>query len=86
LAATKAFSRLSTADSNRTDDGLVIAIPTMYSDVGRGSSYYENRPREAPVLRPGGTCALLCFSDRQPGDMGPRRIRQDELREAFRDG
>jgi SAM-dependent methyltransferase len=50
----------------------------------------ENRPRYvaslASVLRPGGTCHLLCFSDRQPGDMGPRRIRQDELREAFGDG
>jgi SAM-dependent methyltransferase len=40
----------------------------------------------ASVLRSGGTCYLLCFSDRQPGDFGPRRIRQDELREAFRDG
>jgi SAM-dependent methyltransferase len=40
----------------------------------------------AAVLRPGGTCYLMCFSDRQPGDWGPRRIRQDELRAAFSDG
>jgi SAM-dependent methyltransferase len=40
----------------------------------------------ASALRPGGTCHLLCFSDRQPGGMGPRRVRQDELREAFGDG
>jgi SAM-dependent methyltransferase len=40
----------------------------------------------ASALRSGGTCYLLCFSDRQPGDFGPRRIRQDELREAFADG
>jgi cyclopropane fatty-acyl-phospholipid synthase-like methyltransferase len=40
----------------------------------------------ASVLEPGGTCYLMCFSDRQPGDHGPRRVRQDELRAAFRDG
>jgi len=38
------------------------------------------------VLRPGGTCYLMCFSDRQPGDWGPRRVRPDELRAAFSDG
>jgi SAM-dependent methyltransferase len=40
----------------------------------------------ASVLEPGGTCYLICFSDRQPGDYGPRRVRQDELRAAFADG
>jgi SAM-dependent methyltransferase len=40
----------------------------------------------ASVLRPGGTCYLMCFSDRQPGALGPRRVRQDELRAAFSDG
>jgi SAM-dependent methyltransferase len=40
----------------------------------------------AAVLRPGGTCYLMCFSDRQPGDWGPRRVRADELRHAFREG
>jgi len=40
----------------------------------------------ASVLRPGGTCYLMCFSDRQPGTQGPRRVRQDELRAAFSDG
>ena len=39
----------------------------------------------ASVLRPGGTCYLMCFSDRQPGEFGPRRVRQDELRAAFSD-
>jgi hypothetical protein len=33
----------------------------------------------------GGTF-LLCFSDRQPGELGPRRITQDEIRAAFSDG
>jgi cyclopropane fatty-acyl-phospholipid synthase-like methyltransferase len=40
----------------------------------------------ASVLRPGGRCYLMCFSDRQPGVYGPRRVRQDELRAAFSDG
>ena len=40
----------------------------------------------ASVMRAGATCYLLCFSDRQPGSMGPRRITQDELAAAFRDG
>lgn len=35
------------------------------------------------VLRPGGRCFLLCFSDRQPGVMGPRRVSQQEIRDAF---
>lgn len=40
----------------------------------------------ASVLRPGGHCFLMCFSDRQPGNLGPRRVSQDELRAAFSDG
>jgi cyclopropane fatty-acyl-phospholipid synthase-like methyltransferase len=40
----------------------------------------------ASVLEPGGTCYLMCFSDRQPGDWGPRRVRRDELIDAFSDG
>jgi len=50
----------------------------------------QDRPRYvtslASVLRPGGHCYLACFSDRQPGDWGPRRVTQDELRGAFSDG
>lgn len=40
----------------------------------------------AAVLRLGGSCYLMCFSDKQPGDWGPRRVRADEIRSAFRDG
>ena len=38
------------------------------------------------VVMPGGRYFMLCFSDRQPGDWGPRRVRQDELRHCFADG
>ncbi len=40
----------------------------------------------ARVLLPGGTLHLLCFSDAEPPGWGPRRITQDDLRSAFRDG
>jgi SAM-dependent methyltransferase len=40
----------------------------------------------ASVLRPSGFLYLMCFSDRQPGMFGPRRVSQDELRAAFTDG
>ena len=35
------------------------------------------------VLQPGGSYLLCCFSDRQPGDWGPRRISQKEIRASF---
>jgi SAM-dependent methyltransferase len=38
------------------------------------------------AVRAGGICYLMCFSDRQPGTWGPRRVREDELRAAFSDG
>jgi len=40
----------------------------------------------ASVLEPGGSLQLTCFSEHQPGDHGPRRVRQDELRASFGDG
>jgi cyclopropane fatty-acyl-phospholipid synthase-like methyltransferase len=38
------------------------------------------------VVPPGGRIYMLCFSDRQPGDWGPRRVTQDEIKASFRDG
>ena len=35
------------------------------------------------VLVPGGTFRMLCFSEMEPGDWGPRRVTQNEIREAF---
>jgi SAM-dependent methyltransferase len=40
----------------------------------------------ARVLRPGGSYLLMCFSDQQPGDWGPRRVTRDELVDAFSTG
>jgi SAM-dependent methyltransferase len=38
------------------------------------------------ALPAGGLCYLMCFSDLEPGDWGPRRVRQDEIRVAFEHG
>jgi ubiquinone/menaquinone biosynthesis C-methylase UbiE len=47
----------------------------------------EERPAYARqvsrVLKPGGQYYMLCFSDRQPGDWGPRRISRQEIGETF---
>ena len=38
------------------------------------------------ALRRGAMLYLACFSEEQPGDWGPRRVSQAELRAAFADG
>lgn len=40
----------------------------------------------AAVLIPGGRLHLMCFSDREPGDWGPRRVRREDIEAAFADG
>lgn len=40
----------------------------------------------ASVMRAGGRLFLCCFSDLEPGDWGPRRVHEGELRAAFSDG
>jgi SAM-dependent methyltransferase len=54
----------------------------VFDDQGR-AGYVTSL---ASALEPGGTCYLMCFSDRQPGDFGPRRVRQDEFTTAFGEG
>jgi cyclopropane fatty-acyl-phospholipid synthase-like methyltransferase len=50
----------------------------------------EDRARYVDVLtritHPGGTLFLMCFSERQAGDWGPRRVSEAELRASFADG
>jgi len=35
---------------------------------------------------PGGRYFMLCFSDQQPGDWGPRRVSRAEIESSFTDG
>jgi SAM-dependent methyltransferase len=50
----------------------------------------EQRPRYAESLRrvipPGGRYFMTCFSDRQPGTLGPRRVSQSEIEATFGEG
>ena len=38
------------------------------------------------VIPSGGRYFMLCFSDRQPGTLGPRRVTKDEIRASFDQG
>jgi SAM-dependent methyltransferase len=38
------------------------------------------------VLRPGARYLLLCFSEHEPGDQGPRRVTRPEIRATFAEG
>lgn len=73
-------------------DALELPSPSPRYDVVIDSGVFhsfddDDRSRYLASLRRqlrlGGTCYLMCFSDRQPGDWGPRRVREDELRAAF---
>ena len=70
-------------DLGLTGDTVIDSGLCHVLDDGQRAQYVASL---ASVLRPGGTCYLMCFSDRQPGAFGPRRIRQDELITAFSDG
>ena len=78
-----------------TGDALQLPAPDVPFDVVIDSGVFHSfddadRPRYVASLRQqlrvGGTCYLMVFSDRQPGDWGPRRVRADELRAAYADG
>jgi SAM-dependent methyltransferase len=38
------------------------------------------------ALRPGGSYYMLAFSEHEPGDWGPRRVTEREIRSAFKEG
>lgn len=50
----------------------------------------EDRPRYvdalASVTKQGGRLFLMCFSNKEPGTEGPRRVSQQEIRDAFASG
>lgn len=76
-------------------DALDLSIPNQLFDTVIDSGLFhvfsdEERPRYRKglerVLRPGGTYFLMCFSEKQSGDWGPRRVTQVEIRSMFKDG
>jgi SAM-dependent methyltransferase len=61
-----------------TDCGLFHA----FDDASR-AAYVRGLAR---LLEPGARVFLLCMSDAEPGEHGPRRINEGELRGSFADG
>jgi SAM-dependent methyltransferase len=74
---------LSLGDLGQSFDTILDSGLFHVFDDGNRARYVTSL---ASVLRPGGRLYLMCFSDRQPGTLGPRRVSQDELRSAFSDG
>lgn len=64
------------------DSVLDVGLFHTFDDQER-TAYVESL---ASVTRPGSVLHLLCFSDATPGDEGPRRVTQAELRSAFDTG
>jgi SAM-dependent methyltransferase len=76
-------------------DALNLPTPERQFDTVIDSGLFhvfsdDERPRFREslgrVVRSGGTYFLMCFSDHQPGDWGPRRVTQAEIRAVFGDG
>lgn len=76
-------------------DALALPTPSAPFDTVIDSGLFhvfsdDDRPRLrdslARVIRTGGTYLMMCFSEREPGDWGPRRVTQAEIRSAFSDG
>jgi 2-polyprenyl-3-methyl-5-hydroxy-6-metoxy-1,4-benzoquinol methylase len=77
------WDALALTDLNEQFDTVIDSGLFHVFDDERRARYVSSL---AAVVRPGGRVLLACFSDRQPGDWGPRRIRQAELRDAFATG
>ncbi|HEX3748238.1 MAG TPA: class I SAM-dependent methyltransferase [Bryobacteraceae bacterium] len=64
------------------DSVLDCGLFHVFNDADRGA-YVESLKA---AVRQGGRYFMLCFSDRQPGDYGPRRVSQAEIRASFAGG
>lgn len=77
------WDALRLGDLGRQFDSVVDSALFHVFDDERRAVYVQS---VAAVVRPGGRLFLCCFSDLEPGDWGPRRIHEDELRAAFVEG
>ena len=67
----------------RTFDAVIDSGLFHTFDDGDRSQF----PRSlASVLPRGGRYLMMCFSEREPGDWGPRRVTQAEIRQTFTKG
>jgi cyclopropane fatty-acyl-phospholipid synthase-like methyltransferase len=76
-------------------DALDLPTPQRPYDTVIDSGLFhvfsdDQRPRFRDslgrVIRDGGNYLMMCFSERQPGDWGPRRVTQAEIRSVFGKG
>ena len=94
LAKTKAADRELEARFRVTDALRLVDLGTQFDTVLDCGLFHVFDDAERvryvasleEVLPPGARCHILCFSDRQPGDWGPRRVTQDEVRVSFNAG
>jgi SAM-dependent methyltransferase len=94
LAVTKAAERGVTARFLVADALRLFALGEQFETVLDCGLFHvlddDQRARYveslAAVLPAGGRYHMLCFSDSQPGDWGPRRVSRDEIGVAFSNG
>ena len=90
-AKTKAAERGLTATFLVMDALALKELPEVFDAVIDSGLFHvfgdEDRRRYveglASVLKPGGRLFMLCFSDGEPGDHGPRRVSRTEIEDAF---
>jgi cyclopropane fatty-acyl-phospholipid synthase-like methyltransferase len=93
-AMAKAAERGVTATFLVMDALALKQLPEVFDSVIDSGLFHvfsdENRRRYveglASVLKPGGRLFLLCFSDAEPGEQGPRRVSWKEIEDAFTQG
>jgi cyclopropane fatty-acyl-phospholipid synthase-like methyltransferase len=66
----------------RFDTAIDVGCFHTFSDDDRDR--YRDSVRSA--VRPGGILHLLCFSDREPGEWGPRRVSRTAIETSFATG
>ena len=94
LAKQKAAERGLTATFLVMDALALKELPEVFDNVIDSGLFHvfgdEDRRRYveglASALKLGGRLFLLCFSDAEPGDQGPRRVSKKEIEEAFAEG
>lgn len=64
------------------DTGMDAGVFHVFNDKDR-ARYVENVHRQ---LKTGAMLYLICFSEHQPGEEGPRRVTQAEIRTSFAQG
>ncbi len=68
--------------SEQFDNAMDSGLFHVFTDEDR-ARYVRGLTK---IVRPGGRVMLMCFSDKTPGDQGPRRVTEAELRAAFAKG